>query len=262
MATSLYNITLGQQVEFHRILSKAGLSAEDAAQIIANPDLGKAWVDDLRERLGLKLFHGRYTPPERQLANLRAWAGHYFRPEQFDDAWAALPPFVWGRPLVPLTLCWTKNTLEQTVTAKTEIMRTVYGQDKLYVSGHLNQLANGDVYLPEGAPEFMPNHLWWEVIDLGANRGTAPDQIDPRVAAGTQVFDVAIQHPAYIRQHNGGDTPYLDVPGLRVKVPGESEPYALYVRGGSDGRLSVSVPLTGYAGMSYAEPVVIRGLQS
>jgi hypothetical protein len=171
------------------------------------------------------LLRQRFTSPEQQVYNLRNWnerAGRYFSEEQLDAVLAEIPEFDRSQPLVALTLCWTQNTLEQTVAAKIEIMQWVYGADKVLLSDHLKEIKEGNVYLPDGAPEFVANRLWWEITDLGANCDKAPDQVAPAIAAGTQLFDVACQHPVYIQQHNGGDTPYLDVPGLRVKVPGAS----------------------------------------
>jgi len=207
------------------------------------------------------LLRQRFTSPEQQVYNLRNWnnkAGRYFSEEQLDVVLAEIPEFDRNRPLVALTLCWTLNTLEQTVATKLEILQWVYGADKVLLSDYLKAIEEGDVYLPEGAPEFVANRLWWEITDLDANRDKAPDQVDSATAAGTQLLDVACQHPVYIGQHNGGDTPYLDVPGLRIKVPGASKPHAPYIHGLSVGSVHVLVPWADDSNPGYAEPVVLR----
>lgn len=209
-----------------------------------------------------KLYHGRFTPPEQQVANLRLWnatAGHYFSDDQIETALAEIPEFDWLQPLVPLTLCWTMNTPWQTISAKIAIMRNVYGRDKVILSDYLQELYGENIKLVEKAPEFAPNRIWWEVIDLSANRNKAPDQVDPATAAGIQVFDAACQHPVYIRQHDGRNIPCLDVPGLRVNVPGYG-PWtnSPYVDGSSDGNVLVDVYWAGHGDPSYAEPVVVR----
>lgn len=211
--------------------------------------------------VGEALRHGRFASPEQQVANLRAWNNWlgYFREDQIEAVHAAIPEgFNWTQPLVALTLCWTMNTLEQSVATKIEVMRRVYGKDKVIVSDRMKRLDEERLYLPDGAPAFLPNELWWEVIDLGASRDKAPDQVDLSVSAGTQVYDVACQHPVYVGQHNGRDVPYLDVPGLRVKVPGESKPCAPYIDGLSDGGVGVGAYWAGLAYSDYAEPVLVR----
>ena len=66
------------------------------------------------------------------------------------------------------------------------------------------------------------------------------------------MFCAVCQHPNHPRQ----ETVYLDVPGLRVKVGGESVPYAPCIEWYSNGEVDVGVCDAGYAGSSYGEPEV------
>ena len=199
----------------------------------------------------------RFTSPGEQIRKLWMWNRYFkrgFTQEQVIAARAAVPAFAWDQPLAALTLCWTLGTLEDSLHAKLAIMRHVYGEDKVFVSPSCK---TEHTFLVDGAPEFVPNRLWWQVIDLGANRDKAPDEIPAATAAGTEVFDVACQHPVYVRQHNDHDIPRLEIPGIRVKVPGEWRwrRCAPYVYGYSIGYVKVGVRWADEIDSNYAEPV-------
>jgi len=169
----------------------------------------------------------------------------------------ALPDLGRDQPQVALTLCRTLDTLAHTVVADIEIMRRVYGRNKLFVSQRLSQFAPSDIYLPEGAPEFEPNKLWWEIIYLGANLDKAPDQVSPVTAVGTQLLGTASHHPAAVFSHDGRNYPYWDIPGLRFKIASSSEPFAPYICGDSDGRVRLDTSSVKFPRTRYAEPVVV-----
>ena len=200
-----------------------------------------------------------FTPASEQIAQFRQWNFHNgirFDDAAIDDALSSVPFVDSDDPLVALTLCWTLVDLVSTVNSYLGVMKVVYG-DKLYVSP---DLCTGSEYLslPKGAPEFVPNRLWWEITDFGANRNMAPDQVPAATAAGLSVFAAACHHPAVVRRHNGDDVPYWDVPGLRVKVPGGSRPYAPCIGGSSDGSVNVDVRSADDAYSGYAGPVDVR----
>ena len=200
-----------------------------------------------------------FTPATEQIAQFRTWNFHNgirFDDAAIDDALSSVPLVDSDDPLVALTLCWTLVDLVSTINSYLCVMKVVYG-DKLYVS---SDLCTGSEYLslPKGASEFVPNRLWWEITDFGANRTMAPDQVPAATAAGLSVFAAACHHPAAVRRHNGGDTPYWDVPGLRVKVPGRSRPYAPCLYGHSEGEVDVYVDSADYANSYCAGPVDVR----
>jgi hypothetical protein len=204
-----------------------------------------------------------FTPQMRQVSNLFQWNETLnlgLNDADIQNVPQAVRDFVWDRPLVYITLCWTLGTLEETLKAKLAVLRHVYGKDKVVVSPAFKTDAKHTT-LPDGAPEFAANRLWWEVIDLGANRRVSPDKVPAAIAAGTEVFDVACQHSAYVKMHNGVDVPYLDVPGLRVNVRGRALSYVPYVASFSGGHVKVSVLWADDAGPSYAEPVRVPLLQ-
>jgi hypothetical protein len=153
-----------------------------------------------------------------------------------------------------LTLCWTLASLASTIDAKIDIMRQVYGKDKVIVTGKFNP-DQKHTSIVRGGPDFVPNRLWWQLLDLGANRRMAPNQVPAETAAGAEIFDVLCQHPIYVRQQDGGKTPYLDLPGLTVKVRGMSGPDTPNAIGGPEGRIGVQVHWEGSVYPDHAEPV-------
>lgn len=199
----------------------------------------------------------RFTSPARQIANLREWNRHLgsvWTSEQIDQVAKEVPFFSDDEPLVPLTLCWTLRSLASSIDAKVVIMTHVYGEDKVIVTRNFNTDSKHTSAV-SGAPAFVPNHLWWQLIDLGANRFMAPNQVPAETAAGCEIFDVLCQHPVYVGQQNGADIPYLDLPGLSVKVRGMSGPDTPDARGGSSGQVTVHVHWEGSVYPDHAEPV-------
>ena len=200
----------------------------------------------------------RFTSPEEQIDNLRAWnttiLGFALSSDQIDAVGASIPAFDGEEPLIPLTLCWTLGTLSASIDAKLEILRHVFGRDKVLVtrdfqtdSKHTSNVA--------GAPAFAPYHLWWQLIDLGSNRRKAPSDVPPETAAGCEIFDVICQHPVYVGQQDGADTPYLDLPGLNVKVRGRRGIDTPDVAGGPSGDVTIHIAWSGTIYTDHAEPV-------
>jgi hypothetical protein len=70
--------------------------------------------------------------------------------------------------LIPLTLCWTPETLAASIDAKLAIVRNVYGRDKVFITRDFQTDAKHTSNVA-GAPEFAPNRVWWQLIDLGSN---------------------------------------------------------------------------------------------
>ncbi len=199
----------------------------------------------------------RYTSPAGQLANLRGWnrlLGHLWADDELERASRSIPNLSNEELLVPLTLCWTLGTLASTIDAKLVIMRHVYGDGMVVVTGKFKP-DRKHTSIVVGGPEFKPDRLWWELIDLGANRRKAPNQVPPETAAGSEIFDVICQHPIYVSQQDGGETPYLDLPGLSVKVRGMSGPDTPDAAGGSTGQVDIGVHWEGSVYPDHAEPV-------
>jgi hypothetical protein len=202
------------------------------------------------------LARDRFTLPEAQIANLRLWnelLDKVWTNEQLDRLASEVPKFDDHEPLIPLTLCWTLDSLSSSIDAKIEVMRHVYGVNRVYVTNKFNPDSK-HTRIVSGGPTFKPNRLWWQLIDLGANRFKAPNQVPVATAAGCEVFDVICQHPVYVGQQDGSETPYLDLPGLTVKVRGLGGPETPDATGGAGG-VAVHVNWEGSVYPDHAEPV-------
>lgn len=198
-----------------------------------------------------------FTSPQLQAANFLVWNnlfGFGFREKNVADAFASGPLLNLDLPFVAPTLCWTLRNLESTIDAKLRIMELVYGEAKILFSQYINNPAIRTT-LVRGAPEFVPFRLWWETIDLEGNRHLRPNQVPAARALGTEIFDVACDHPEYIKRQDGHNVPYIGVPGLRM-IRSRLERYSPYVRGFADGNVHVGVRRSDAAADSnFAEPV-------
>jgi hypothetical protein len=90
-----------------------------------------------------------------------------------------VPQYCDDEPLVPLTLCWTLVTLAQSIDTKLEIIREVYGTDRVSITRDFKTDAK-HTSMVSGSPQFEPHRLWWQLIDLGANRFMAPTKCPVR----------------------------------------------------------------------------------
>ena len=247
--------SFAQLYEIQKQLHSGALSPLQARKPLQDIIEGKLLAD----RHVVTVSSAGFTSAVKQIAQFREWNSYYdfgFDEEAIDAMLASVPFVDSDDPFVALTLCWTLAYLDRTVNSYLYVMGFVYS-DKLYVSPDL-RTGSDYLSLPKGAPEFVPNRLWWEITDFGSIRNIAPDQVPAATAAGTSVFAADCHHPAAVRRHNDTDTPYWDVPGLRVSVPGKLRPYAPYIIGESDGYVSVSVRWADYAYPLYAEPVAVR----
>jgi hypothetical protein len=199
----------------------------------------------------------RFTSPEEQISNLHEWnelLGSVLATEQIDAASTEIPSFDGEEPLIPLTLCWTLDTLATSIDTKLAIVQHVYGRDKVFITRDFQTDAKHTSNVT-GAPEFAPNRVWWQLIDLGSNMRLAPNEVPAAIAAGCEIFDVICQHPVYVGQQDGGDTPYLDLPGLSVKVRGRRGTDTPDVTGGPGGGVVIHVNWSGTIYTDHAEPV-------
>jgi hypothetical protein len=200
----------------------------------------------------------RFTTPPEQVANLRRWNDKFglnWSDRQLNVLLEDVPSFSKDEPLLPLTLCWTLGTLTSTIDAKLEIIRVVYGDEKVSITRDFKTDAKHTT-LVSGAPRFDANRIWWQLIDLGANRYKAPSQVPPSTAAGIEVFDVVCQHPVYVGEQDGSLTPFLDLPGLSVKVRGMPGPDTPDAVGDATGQVAVHVRWEDGVYTDHAEPVL------
>lgn len=242
----------GQFAEIVKLIGKGELEASEVSRV-----LGALIAGTVETEGDAELPQFRFSSPSEQIASLRTWnrlLGSVWTDERIDRAAASVPTFAGDEPLIPLTLCWTLGSLAASIDAKIDIMRHVYGSDKVIVTRKFNPDEKHTTVV-KGGPAFVPHRLWWQLIDLGANRFKAPNQVPVATAAGCEIFDVFCQHPIYVKQQDGLDTPYLDLPGLSVKVRGMAGPDTPNAAGDATGNVAVHVNWEGTVYPDHAEPV-------
>ncbi len=239
--------------EIMQLLGKEVLEASDVER-----DLQSIIDGGAEEVVTYQASQLRFASPEEQISNLQEWNRSLLKSalsaSLIDSAGNEIPPFDGEEALIPLTLCWTLGSLSASIDAKLEVVRSVYGRDKVFVSRDFQTDAKHTTNVV-GAPSFIPNHVWWQLIDLGSNRRKAPNQVPAAIAAGCEIFDVICQHPVYVGQQDGDDTPYLDVPGLDVKVRGRRGKDTPDVSGGPSGDVTIHVTWSGSTYTDHAEPI-------
>jgi hypothetical protein len=241
----------GQFAEIFRRIGEGSLSASDVSEALEKV------IETLTALPDSTLALDRFTPPVDQVENFRKWSQLFntvWTSDDIDRLTTDIPDFDNSEPLIPMTLCWTLSSLASSIDAKIEVMKHVYGADKVHVTSKLNSDAKHTSVI-SGGPPFEPNRLWWQLIDLGANRFKAPNEIPAATAAGCEVFDVICQHPIYVSQQDGWETPFLDLPGLSVKVRGFTGPDTPDATGGPSGKVAVHVNWEGSVFPDHAEPV-------
>lgn len=200
----------------------------------------------------------RFASPEQQVANLLEWneslLGSALAASQIERVGAEVPAFDGEEALIPLTLCWTLGTLSTSIDAKLDVLREVYGRRKVFITRDF-QTDEKHTTNVIGAPAFVPNLVWWQLIDLGSNRRSAPIDVSAAIAAGCEIFDVICQHPVYVSEQDGDVTPYLDLPGLNVKIRGRRGKDTPDISGGPRGEVSIHVNWSGSVYTDHAEPV-------
>lgn len=161
----------------------------------------------------------KFTSLGEQLRSVIVWLNDDYDEGRFNYAAEQADRFA-GEPRMHegLTLCWTLGTLRETLERKLELARGTYG-DELQVSDRLEGLRT---LATDPSTSFIPHNLWWQEIDLTANRDVLPVLAGPSVA-GLEIFDVLLQHPGYIHQLDGVTFPHLNAVGLRCKLPGGHE---------------------------------------
>jgi hypothetical protein len=238
--------------EIHRGVARGVLDSSDVQRAL------QAIIDTApTAQPSEELTRGRFTLPEQQVANVRVWNDKFelnLSDRQLGLILEEIPPFSKNAPLLPLTLCWTLGTLASTIDAKLEIIRLVYGAEKVSVTRDFKTDAKHTTLI-SGAHAFDANRIWWQLIDVGANRFKAPSQVPADKAAGFEIFDVVCQHPIYMGEQDGSFTPFLDLPGLSVKVRGMPGPDTPDAVGDAKGQVAVHVRWEGGVYPDHAEPV-------
>lgn len=153
-----------------------------------------------------------FTTPKQQISQVKGWNKRYklgFSEADFKRVTKEADSLVWSGELVTPVLVPYLSDLPTTVTKLLTIIDGSY--DKSYISDYIKE-----VKLAHG--EHVPG-LRWEIIDLGANKDVAPNEIKAE-GAHIGVLAAACWFPDWVKAMDGGKVPYVNVTGLRCTLPG------------------------------------------
>ena len=247
---SLHQLTIGEDMEFGRILAAAGFDAEMIRKINKNPDIASVMLAAVRQHPAFKLIHGRFTPLADKLAMVKTWPG--ISPEDVDAALkaamengtiAGYESEVGKNPLLDIVVTVYRESIPFTLVYARERMQEAWGE-KYYkwVEAYAQDVDDDRVKPIPGAKPFIPNRIVIEVVDFGANWDRKDGLIlenvqkaQPGKLADFAVIYNAAQSPEWLRQMDGEKVPYAFVAALLLSVPGSgSWRYSPYVWHGDD----------------------------
>lgn len=264
---SLHDVTVGQDIEFKRVLAKAGMDFDMVETIIRKPQLADGMVGWLREQL---------TPPvpdlsklfvslEVQLANVRNWnqmRGWGFTDADFDAV--DLTPGDHSGLVVDVIVVYLpdqgktsgiQRTFEELWDIASSIQPGKWRYDSLKSDKKHLRLLDGIEHTPG---------IRRVTLDLGANwdttNGIRPIDVRGTDSVHAEVLAAAAHFPDWIQAMDGERVPYVWMPGYQVTIPGHEAWRGLpYLYWGSAGRkVGLCADWDGYPGYGWACPVVVR----
>lgn len=161
------------------------------------------------------LIHGLYVAPEIQIENVRRGNAHWGW--GFTDAdFAALPPPPsWpNRVLTCIVLVPYLETPEQTFRALWEVVSHSYRS----VSTDLPAQCTITLWDNGAHPGRC---LRWEVLDLDMYAGASPDCFNMIQRPHAGILAAAAHHKRWVYGMNGGEIPYVWLPGYRLRGKGK-----------------------------------------
>ncbi len=224
---SFYDITVGQQVEFMRVLASAGFTAEDVAHIIKKPGLASvmyASIQSAAQPIG-------WTPVDKYGAKLRDWNQQFklgFTESQIDELVAKLPTH--AGPLQPtsITLTLGKGLQHDWNTAMKIVqyeLSQIGGAFTPYVDGsQLTYYAGCEVASDQRrlAPALLDLGRFWSKLD-GVSVRQVRGQLRGQPLPTTEVAWLLALSPQVYAAMDGKTIPRLWAPGL--VVDSECVPY-------------------------------------
>ena len=207
---SFFDTTIGQQVEFHRVLASAGFTDVDIARIIKEPSLASAMYEAMQPTV-TAVQTSWYVAPERQLERARQlWPNAVLPepPKEFTPATAS--------EVLLLHVPDTFDTLWNLVNAPEGY--TKYRWESVKSDKRNLRLAPNKVEYTEPV---------WLAFDPERGKGERPDSFWGQAdLAASEVFSALIQFPEWsLAWFNGASAPNLS--GYQLKYDGNwsSVPY-------------------------------------
>lgn len=223
---SFYDLTIGQHIEFLRVLTGAGLSAEDGKSVIDDPSRAKVMIEALHKP-PLYPLPSWYVQPQQQIERVA-----YFV-ERYNGGLSSLMTM----PIPPLPTDFIPCTPTEV------LMLAVYLPDKGRTKGlqrtfdawwdfatppigitkcRWDQMKSDSkhLHLLEGI-EHRPG-IRWVAFDPNANKGKSPQSCwdNPYVAptlAGPEVLMALALFPNWAASWNGNKSPFSNMAGYQFK---------------------------------------------
>ncbi len=246
---SLHEITVGQDIEFKRVLARAGFDGDVVLQIIKTPDLAVA----MREAILAKLEEAAkplsfVLSVEAQLARFKAAneaQGWGFGEEVFAKLAASAPEWPEGKLCVrSLRIRFGEGDtgVAQTFEAHASEIRRVFGAEKYWRWEHLRSAPSpysgdtkelkrrfGDkpierLRLLSGNETHKPV-VEWVAIDLDTHRQRRSIEAvrDPKKSLADEMLVVTWMFPELIRAIDYDEIPGLFAAGYELNVPERDE---------------------------------------
>jgi len=221
---SFYDLTIGQHIEFLRILTGAGLSAEDGKLVIDDPSQARKMINALHEPPHYPL-PAWYVQPSQQIERVKEFLANYGGSNGFTPADIPSVPtnFVPRTPTDVLMLAvYLPNSRTKGITRTFESWWDFVKTPTGYSKWRWDQLKSDSKHLRllEGI-EHRPG-IRWVAFDPNANHGKSPQSCwdNPDVAptlAGPEVLMALAHFPMWAASWNGNKSPYSNMAGYQFK---------------------------------------------
>jgi len=226
MVASLYDITVGELIEYLGRQSRAGLTGDDIRDVNRSPKnaAAEALFEALMQHKRNDLVHGFFTKPSQQLEKIREWNqafGWDFSSGELLVAESIIPPWPQGSLSALVLVPYLADKQEKDGTITPGFIRTFHvlwsrarpeqRSNKLW--GGYDMTRPSNLRLCDGI-EHKPG-LRWESIILDAHRGEKPS--DPNKLPHAGILAAAALHPEWVKRMTGRNVPYVLIPGYEVK---------------------------------------------
>ena len=251
---SFYDTTVGQQVEFQRVLASAGFTDADIAQIIKEPNLASAMYASIQPRTAPSMSSATNIVARvvRQLQRYEA-AGFIVSDEVrqriLAQAEAFAPLSATDRPLVTGFFDSTPEAFNQ-VWSKVKL--DGYETVRYFNESQPLRFADG-MQPPNHGPRLVH-------FDPNTYQGDSPESAlkkakrDKVRLAGIEVAEMLFVEPEWALEWNGKDHPYPNCSALQLGADWSSVPYL--GRWGDGGRLGLSGGWAARRGDRWSSPSV------
>ena len=218
--SSFSNLRHGEVVEFERILSEVGFTAELVRLINQDPSLAVTMFTAVQKEPAAQLIHGVFNRAEDVLkATLERLVEKGFTVDQFTWIGPEAPPDFTQDTEVVVALDATLDTFQATFEFAWKW--AAEGQENGSWRWEGLNTDPDKFRLLEGSAPFQPFTFRWRRIKLNTNVGKRPiDVRSPEASPGTVLVFVAAQHPARVKATDYEKRFGWFVPGIECTAPG------------------------------------------